>query len=307
MRGSKGVYCSKECMHEERKSSLPDWFNCSKCLAEIGIGHQVASRLLHTNKARIHRAWKKQGVTVAVPECGSWSNYKRAWRNTWWGGRDNATLWMSDYNPSFPDWSGIAQKAMAEAKYQGLSEEDRKAHNKRCGENRKKAWAKDPEKKRRDMERIKEWRRRNPEKNSENKKEWRRRNPEKNRESQRQSIRNRKKRDPAFRVLCNLRDRFKDIMKSARDPKGSRFSGLTGCTTTQLREHIQSQFNRGMNWDNYGTHWHVDHKLPCASFDHNNKAHIKQCWHFANLAPLEAKKNLAKSDTITHPQMFLTL
>ena len=281
MRGAKGVYCSKECMHEERKATLPHWFNCSKCLASVGIGHTVASRLLNTSKARLHRAWKNQGVEVAVPDCGSWMNYKRAWRGAWWGGRDNATLWMSEYNPKFPDWSTIGQyeiqKAIGRRKYFNLSTEERSAHNKRCTKNRRKQWDRDPSAKKRDKLRMKQW--------------------------QTKKLKD----DPVYRMRCALSTRLSSLVRGIKNGKQGGTMDLIGCSQEYLREHLEARFKRGMTWLNYGTHWHVDHVLPCASFNHSIPAQVRTCWHFSNLAPLEASKNISKGCKITKPQMCLTL
>ena len=53
-----------------------------------------------------------------------------------------------------------------------------------------------------------------------------------------------------------------------------------------------------MNWDNHGTYWHIDHIKPKSWFKYDSAEHpeFKQCWSLENLQPLEAEKNLAKSN-----------
>lgn len=60
-----------------------------------------------------------------------------------------------------------------------------------------------------------------------------------------------------------------------------------------LRAHLEAQFTYGMSWENYG-HWHVDHKKPCALFDHTVEREFKECWGLANLQPLWACENMSK-------------
>lgn len=48
-----------------------------------------------------------------------------------------------------------------------------------------------------------------------------------------------------------------------------------------------------MNWENYGQ-WHIDHRLPCASFDLTQPDQQKACFHFSNQQPLWKRDNLAK-------------
>jgi hypothetical protein len=130
----------------------------------------------------------------------------------------------------------------------------------------------------------------------------------KNKKSNKESLRKRKIIDPGFRVKCNLRNRLKDLMRTTKKGGSHNVSALIGCSTKQLAKHLESQFARGMSWDNYGIDgWHVDHILPCASFNHNDPRQVAQCWHWTNLRPLWAKENMNKSDEITEPQMNLML
>ena len=48
-----------------------------------------------------------------------------------------------------------------------------------------------------------------------------------------------------------------------------------------------------MSWDNYGK-WHIDHIIPCASFDLADETQQRLCFHFTNLQPLEASENMRK-------------
>jgi hypothetical protein len=70
---------------------------------------------------------------------------------------------------------------------------------------------------------------------------------------------------------------------------------LVGCSDKFLRFHIESKFQSGMSWDNYGE-WHVDHIRPCASFDLSDREQMKQCFNWKNLQPLWATENIKKSD-----------
>jgi hypothetical protein len=72
---------------------------------------------------------------------------------------------------------------------------------------------------------------------------------------------------------------------------------LLGCTVEHFRFHLEQQFTDGMTWSNYGE-WHMDHIIPCASFDQKDPEQQKICWHYTNYQPLWAEDNLRKSDTI---------
>jgi len=71
-------------------------------------------------------------------------------------------------------------------------------------------------------------------------------------------------------------------------------------TPDDLREHLESQFDENMSWDNYGSYWHIDHiypqsRLPYDSLEHEN---FQLCWSLSNLQPLEATENIRKSNKI---------
>lgn len=68
-----------------------------------------------------------------------------------------------------------------------------------------------------------------------------------------------------------------------------------GWTKQELADHIESLFQEGMSWDNYGE-WHVDHIRPKSSFSIKsiNDPEFKECWCLSNLQPLWASDNASK-------------
>ena len=268
-----GRFCSLTCMGKnntnEKLNGRSSYFNCCKCHALIGFGVGVSSRLVGKEKTAVASGIRLSSIQRFIPQGGSWRTYASKPNQlsmTWWGGDENAELWMQDYNVEFPTWvrlSSITKLDIWITKYlkddHAINEHSEKAKIK-------------------------------------------------NRASNRESNRKRKIIDPGFRVKCNLRRRLRDLMKNTKKGGSHHVSSLIGCSTKQLAKHIQSQFSKGMTWRNYGINgWHVDHILPCASFDHNDPRQVAQCWHWTNLRPLWAKDNMMKSDNITQPQMSLML
>lgn len=109
---------------------------------------------------------------------------------------------------------------------------------------------------------------------------------------------NRMKNDISFKLLCNLRSRIIKALKGKNKSLSTMM--LIGCEIDYLMYHIQEQFTNGMSWDNHGRgwngakEWHIDHKLPCASFDLSILSEQRKCFHFSNLQPLWAIDNLKK-------------
>lgn len=113
--------------------------------------------------------------------------------------------------------------------------------------------------------------------------------------------------NPKHKVRKRLSNRFRECMNSAKKGGTCYLKDFIGCSTHHLREHLEAQFTRGMNWANYGTHWHVDHIVPVSAHDHEDEAQVRACWHFSNLRPLRAEENIAKSDSIIDCQPELTI
>lgn len=102
-----------------------------------------------------------------------------------------------------------------------------------------------------------------------------------------------RKTDVNFRLAGNLRSRLRRAMIFGRGAKSASTLQLLGCTVDELKVKLESRFQPGMTWDNYGE-WHVDHIKPCASFDLTEPAQQLACFHFSNLQPLWALENLKK-------------
>jgi len=118
-------------------------------------------------------------------------------------------------------------------------------------------------------------------------KKWR----SKNREYAATYERERKKRDPIFKMTRNLRTRLYYGLK--RKQKSGHLLDLLGCSILELKQHIEAQFQNNMTWENYGE-WHIDHIKPLASFDLEDDSQLKLACHYTNLQPLWAKDNLSK-------------
>ena len=74
---------------------------------------------------------------------------------------------------------------------------------------------------------------------------------------------------------------------------------LLGCSIEHARKHLESQFREGMKWDNHGKYgWHIDHIIPCASFDLTDPEQQKKCFNYKNLQPLWWHENLSKGSKI---------
>ena len=149
----------------------------------------------------------------------------------------------------------------------------------------------DPEYKRKKAIQLKAWKKKNKDKVAENQKQWAKKNPQRM-TSFRKNSRKKRMLDPINRIIHNMRKRISKALKTRSDSTVD----LIGCSSNQLRKHIQSQFIGCMTWDNYGKAWHIDHIVPASYFDSSQRQERLRCNHFSNLRPLWAKTNIKRSN-----------
>lgn len=105
------------------------------------------------------------------------------------------------------------------------------------------------------------------------------------------------KKNPWLKVQRALGARMAEVLKAGTTRGAFRHLPYS---YSQLRAHLERQFQCGMSWENYGSEWHVDHVLPVASFtvDANDPANCPEfqaCWALPNLQPLWKAENQSKS------------
>ena len=103
------------------------------------------------------------------------------------------------------------------------------------------------------------------------------------------------KTDPHFKLKQALSHRIWGALKG--QVKSKRTMELLGCTIDELWIHMESKFTEGMTKENYGK-WHVDHIMPCASFDLTDPEQQAKCFHYTNLQPLWALDNIKKGNRV---------
>lgn len=141
------------------------------------------------------------------------------------------------------------------------------------------------------------WYTKNKVKKLDTNKKWTKKNIDYCRDWFRNYKKDREQRDPIFKLKNRLRTRLWYALKKIK--KSESIEKHIGCSNRELKSYLESKFQPGMSWDNYGE-WHVDHIKPLAFFDLRNSEQLKQACHYTNLQPLWAKDNLAKSDKLAH-------
>ena len=157
-------------------------------------------------------------------------------------------------------------------------------------------------------ESIKEYRLKNKERIEEQRKEYTLKNKEYTSELRRgyylknrkQNIKNQIKyhkykyqTDINFRLLNICRSRTLKALKGF--DKSASTIKLLGCTSDELRQHIESLFKSGMTWENQGKGgWDIDHIIACATFNLADPEQQRACFNWSNLQPMEHIENIKK-------------
>ena len=118
-------------------------------------------------------------------------------------------------------------------------------------------------------------------------------------------MKQRKKKDPVFKLSLQVRTNINDAFRRRGHIKDSRCAELTEMSVQDLTDHLLETFR-----NNYGREWdgveavHIDHIIPLATAESIDD--VKRLCHYTNLQLLTAEDNLRKRDSldyeITTPQ-----
>jgi hypothetical protein len=101
--------------------------------------------------------------------------------------------------------------------------------------------------------------------------------------------------DELFRLTINLRTRIGMALKNSGARKSYKTPKLLGAEILEVKKYIESLFEEGMTWDNYGYYgWHIDHKRPLCSFNLKDPKEQLLACHYTNLQPMWGIDNMKK-------------
>ena len=130
-------------------------------------------------------------------------------------------------------------------------------------------------------------------------KEYTKNNPE----IKRNWYRKKRKSDIAFKIKHNITNLILKHLKLKNIPKDNSIQNILNYTVSDLKLHLEKQFETWMNWDNHGktanspkTTWHIDHIKPINTFNITSIycEDFKKCWALENLRPLDSYINVRR-------------
>jgi hypothetical protein len=109
----------------------------------------------------------------------------------------------------------------------------------------------------------------------------------------------RMKTDAQYRLRVRTRQRIWRLLNGVGQKKGSRTEVLIGMKHADFVKYIESLWLPGMSWNNYAWDgWHIDHIIPCSSFDLTDPEQQAKCFHWSNMRPLWCMDNWRKGSKI---------
>ncbi len=106
-----------------------------------------------------------------------------------------------------------------------------------------------------------------------------------------------------YKIKTNTSRRIREILGQ---DKSKKCMDYVGCSLDKFRIMLETQFQDGMSWNNYGENveggktrvWHIDHRIPCDAFDFTKEIHKNACFHYKNLQPLWWDVNIKKLNKV---------
>jgi len=106
---------------------------------------------------------------------------------------------------------------------------------------------------------------------------------------------------PQRRIRTNLSKIFQKSINKDGNSTSQITENYLGYKLKELYNHLESLFEDGMSWNNYGVgkgKWCIDHIIPQSSFSYSsyNDEDFKKCWSLSNLQPMWFDENSAKGN-----------
>lgn len=109
---------------------------------------------------------------------------------------------------------------------------------------------------------------------------------------------------PIQKTRRMLRAQISRMCLHMRVSREMRTEQYVGCSFDEAKRRIESQFTRGMTWENCGSFWHLDHIVPLSAFNLSDSKQLMLANHISNLRPLNAKENLRKGNKVPIAHQF---
>jgi len=111
------------------------------------------------------------------------------------------------------------------------------------------------------------------------------------------------------RIKKILRSRFIIALNSKGVKKCNSIIELSECELDFFKQWLEYQYKILTNkeiidWNDFKKNYHIDHVIPCDSFDLNDIEEQKKCFNWKNIQILTKEDNLKKSNTLISKELI---
>lgn len=104
----------------------------------------------------------------------------------------------------------------------------------------------------------------------------------------------RKKNDLLFKLVVTTRSRLLSALKTLGIPKKTNTIKYLGCSILFFKRYMEVQFLEGMNWNNHGKVWDIDHIIPISYEKCKDENEVSSRFHWSNCQPMWRNDNMSK-------------
>lgn len=101
--------------------------------------------------------------------------------------------------------------------------------------------------------------------------------------------RNRRRTDNVYKLKYVVGRLIRNSLKCKGLSKNKKSIEILGCSIEFFKIYIEEQFIDNMSWDNYGTYWDIDHRIPLSTAV--TEEQVLKLNHYTNLQPLDSNIN----------------
>ena len=104
--------------------------------------------------------------------------------------------------------------------------------------------------------------------------------------------------DPGMKLMEYMCDAVRRMIRDPEQTTSHYVAHIDFKTRDQLRAHLESTWQPGMDWSNHGVDriggprvWHVGHRIPQVYFKGGTAEDVRRCWSKKNVFAQWAKEN----------------
>ena len=101
--------------------------------------------------------------------------------------------------------------------------------------------------------------------------------------------RNRRRTDNVYKLKYVVGRLIRNSLKCKGLSKSKKSIEILGCSIEFFKTYIEERFIDNMSWENYGTYWDIDHRIPLSTAV--TEEQVLKLNHYTNLQPLDSNIN----------------